>query len=593
MIKHNKKVLFSIGVVIVLLLSVMTVTTVGSSESVYDESFQQDDDTFELTVDSIEGGEVVEPGEGDFEYDEGEVVDLEAVVDEGYHFIEWTGDNGTIENTENNETTITMDGDYTITAEFEGIVDTVEIDPYEKQKVLSGYTVEFIAEAYDDNDELIARGWRDFEWQNATRGVFVKESVGEYEVTASLADVTSDPTTVEVVSSPDYIEIEPVEETIVAGQTVQYTAIAYDEEGKEIADVSEDEETEWTDNVDPEVASSWSDNEITVEEVGDWTITGEYDGLTDTADLTVEPAEAEDFWILPEEAEVVEEEPQEYTAYAEDEYGNEFEVTDETDWSDDAGEASWWSENKIKIEESGEWTIIGEYEGMKDTATLVVEPIEPEYMVDITEYDEEVEEGYDVTVEYEIVNTGNDGGRQNIVLFINGDQEDVHRDLELEPGHSYRDKFVWTSEDPGDYELEVSSDDDVDTAIVRILQRANFEITITDYDEDVVRRDEITIEYTVENTGEVEDTQNIVFYVDEEQEDAHLDITLDGGEEHSGEFTWRVEEVKEYIFEVASRDDIKEVTINVESRDVPGFTLGLLVLAIGLTVAIYQKKRTK
>ncbi|MFW6375623.1 MAG: InlB B-repeat-containing protein, partial [Thermoplasmatota archaeon] len=55
--------------------------------------------TYELTVDSTEGGEVVNPGEDTHEFDYGTVVDLEAIADEGYYFVEWTGDNGTIEDT--------------------------------------------------------------------------------------------------------------------------------------------------------------------------------------------------------------------------------------------------------------------------------------------------------------------------------------------------------------------------------------------------------------------------------------------------------------------------------------------------------------
>ncbi|MFW5907344.1 MAG: InlB B-repeat-containing protein, partial [Candidatus Natronoplasma sp.] len=74
--------------------------------------------TNELTVSSSTGGEVINPGEGAFEYDSGKIVELEAVPDEGYHFVGWTGDNGTIEDPEANATAIEMLGDYEITAEF-------------------------------------------------------------------------------------------------------------------------------------------------------------------------------------------------------------------------------------------------------------------------------------------------------------------------------------------------------------------------------------------------------------------------------------------------------------------------------------------
>jgi len=73
---------------------------------------------YDFTTFSTEGGSVTEPGEGVNTYDEGTVVDLVAVADEGYQFVEWTGDVGTIADVEASATTITMNGDYSITANF-------------------------------------------------------------------------------------------------------------------------------------------------------------------------------------------------------------------------------------------------------------------------------------------------------------------------------------------------------------------------------------------------------------------------------------------------------------------------------------------
>ena len=71
-----------------------------------------------LTISSTEGGSVTTPGEGLFTYDEGMVVDLVATPDAGYRFVEWTGDVSTIADVNAAETTITINGDYSITAEF-------------------------------------------------------------------------------------------------------------------------------------------------------------------------------------------------------------------------------------------------------------------------------------------------------------------------------------------------------------------------------------------------------------------------------------------------------------------------------------------
>jgi hypothetical protein len=49
-----------------------------------------------LTVSSTTGGSVTIPGEGTFSFDEGEVVDLVAEPEDGYHFVGWAGDGAPI-----------------------------------------------------------------------------------------------------------------------------------------------------------------------------------------------------------------------------------------------------------------------------------------------------------------------------------------------------------------------------------------------------------------------------------------------------------------------------------------------------------------
>jgi len=74
---------------------------------------------YDLTISSNAGGSVTTPGEGTFTYGAGTVVDLRATADEGYDFVDWTGDVGTIDWVTYRSTTITMDSDKSITANFE------------------------------------------------------------------------------------------------------------------------------------------------------------------------------------------------------------------------------------------------------------------------------------------------------------------------------------------------------------------------------------------------------------------------------------------------------------------------------------------
>ena len=76
---------------------------------------------YSLTVASTDGGSVTEPGElGPYTYNAGTVVDLLAVPEADYQFVEWTGaDVSTIDEVTAADTFITMSGDYSITANFE------------------------------------------------------------------------------------------------------------------------------------------------------------------------------------------------------------------------------------------------------------------------------------------------------------------------------------------------------------------------------------------------------------------------------------------------------------------------------------------
>ena len=74
---------------------------------------------YNLTISTTEGGEITTPGEGTFSYEEGAVVPLVAFSHTGYRFVNWTGDASTVADVNATTTTITMNGDYEITARFE------------------------------------------------------------------------------------------------------------------------------------------------------------------------------------------------------------------------------------------------------------------------------------------------------------------------------------------------------------------------------------------------------------------------------------------------------------------------------------------
>ena len=76
---------------------------------------------FELVSQSTDGGEVTVPGEGTSIHTEGRIVNIVATPDTGMGFVGWTGDISTIVYLTSAVTTITMDDNKTVTANFDEI----------------------------------------------------------------------------------------------------------------------------------------------------------------------------------------------------------------------------------------------------------------------------------------------------------------------------------------------------------------------------------------------------------------------------------------------------------------------------------------
>jgi uncharacterized repeat protein (TIGR02543 family) len=73
--------------------------------------------TYTLTM-AVSGNGAITPAVGDHTYLEGAVVNITATPASGWQFDSWTGDVATVADVDDATTTITMDGDYSITATF-------------------------------------------------------------------------------------------------------------------------------------------------------------------------------------------------------------------------------------------------------------------------------------------------------------------------------------------------------------------------------------------------------------------------------------------------------------------------------------------
>jgi hypothetical protein len=95
-----------------------TTVTVNNDYSIIANFVEIPTVQYQLAINSTEGGNVTTPGIGVFVYDEGTIVNLVAEADEGYQFVEWTGNVSTIADVSATATNITMNGSYNITANF-------------------------------------------------------------------------------------------------------------------------------------------------------------------------------------------------------------------------------------------------------------------------------------------------------------------------------------------------------------------------------------------------------------------------------------------------------------------------------------------
>jgi hypothetical protein len=77
----------------------------------------------QLTITSTVGGNVTEPGEGTFIYDQGAVVNLVAEAEAGYGFVRWVSGNRISADIGAAKTTVIMSGNYSIAARFGEIME--------------------------------------------------------------------------------------------------------------------------------------------------------------------------------------------------------------------------------------------------------------------------------------------------------------------------------------------------------------------------------------------------------------------------------------------------------------------------------------
>ncbi len=373
----------------------------------------------ELSIEG-EGSVDVEPDEVGYRH--GTEVNLTAIADEHWCFVEWTGDHqGSDE-----QITIIMDEDKEITAHFEEHTYSLDVTVEGAGSIeIYPYKEEYEPETEVELTAIADEHWYFAEWTEDASGSEEQTTVvmdSDKSITAHFEEHTySLDVTVEGAGS---IEIYPYKEEYEPGTEVELKAMP--DEGWYFE--------EWI-----------GDHEGTEEQL---TVAMEYDKeLTACFEIKTYALGIE---IEGEGTVIVNPEQDEY------EYGTEVELKAMPD-------EGWYFEEWMDTDETEKEITVT----MNEDKNIILQLIERAYFEAeiISPRDHgEFEEGEKVTIEYNVTNIGGiKDNSQNIVFRVYGeDGEEVHNEtveVILEPREEYIGEFTWETEEAGVYELEVTSDE--------------------------------------------------------------------------------------------------------------------------------------
>jgi hypothetical protein len=213
-----------------------------------------------------------------------------------------------------------------------------------------------------------------------TNNIYQSHTAGTFIVQTTYLDKTAE-TTITVTHSTDlaylnYITITPKTQSIAAGETQEYTAMATDS-FENSWDISTDATWSIPNGNDN---GSWNLNQYTSKIAGTYTIQATYQTKTDTATLTVtaNPQLLDHIVIDPKNATITAGNSQTYSTTAYDQFNNSLgTVTSETTFE---APGTTVTGNTITAKTASVYTVTAAYNGKTDAATLNVKTAPQNYM---------------------------------------------------------------------------------------------------------------------------------------------------------------------------------------------------------------------
>jgi len=195
--------------------------------------------------------------------------------------------------------------------------------------------------------------------------------------------------------------------------------------------------------------------------------------------------------------------------------------------------------------------------------------VDAAFTVEITSSTDGVDPGETVTVEWEVINSDGPEATRTVAFSVDGRERDT---AEVDLGENQREigEFTYTptADETGEVTVTVGVEDDEDSVPVTVREPAEafFAVEITSPSPVRVESGDVaSIGWAVENTGDLADTQTLVFGVDGDQI-ADEGVTLDGGETATGSFSYQPgmsEEGQELTATVESDDESEAVQVEV------------------------------
>ncbi|MFP8890308.1 GLUG motif-containing protein [Natrialbaceae archaeon A-CW2] len=422
----------------------------------------------------------------------------------------------------------TVAGSYKVTATLEGVssetvtvmvepatVDSIQLEPAETQTIEAGETVEFSATAYDEFDNLVEDDDTAFGWENAADGTFDETAADNYNVTATLDDVVSEPVTVTVEAAVvDTVEIDAADDqTITAGNELDFSATALDAYDNLVTD--ENAEFTWQN------ATAGAFEETTA---GSYDVTAMLEDVSsEVMTVTVDPAAVETVEITPDAEQPIEAgEEVAFDATAFDAYDNIVENSN--------AEFTWTNATDGTFEQTiaGTYSVTGTIDDVTSEATTVtVEPAAVETV--------EIEPGAEQTIE---------AGEK---LEFDATAYDAFENV-VEDSNA---AFTWTdatiggvfeNTTPGTYAVTATVDSVTSPQTnVTVQAPSNFNVSIDGYPTGVVEGDSVDAEVTITNVGDLEGTQNVRLSDFDGNEVDSQSVTLTAGENSSATLVWQTD----------------------------------------------------